>query len=137
MDIEKLIERLKEPDCDECTYEEKRECAGSAKCVLSGYAAEAFSTLQTENEKLLDENRRWSEATRTLSCAIENLRAELEQVKRCIKIIEKQRDAAIKELENYMVQDVLDGNEPCGICAKASDIPCEYCNPKWSGPKED
>lgn len=76
----------------------------------------AFSTLQAENEKL---------------------RVELEQVKRCIKIIEKQRDAAIKELENYMVQDVLDGNEPCGICAKASDIPCEYCNPKWSGPKED
>ena len=60
MDIEKLIERLKEPDCDECTYEEKRECAGSAKCVLSGYAAEALSTLQAENEKL---------------------RAELEQVK--------------------------------------------------------
>ena len=60
MDIEKLIERLKEPDCDECTYEEKRECAGSAKCVLSGYAVEALSTLQAENEKL---------------------RAELEQVK--------------------------------------------------------
>lgn len=52
MDIEKLIERLKEPDCDECTYEEKRECAGSAKCVLSGYAAEALSTLQAKNEKL-------------------------------------------------------------------------------------
>ena len=52
MDIEKLIERLKEPDCDECTYEEKRECAGSAKCVLSGYAAEALSTLQAENENL-------------------------------------------------------------------------------------
>lgn len=70
MDIEKLIERLKEPDCDECTYEEKRECAGSAKCVLSGYAAEALSALQAENEKL---------------------RAELEQVK-------AGRDAAIEYL---------------------------------------
>lgn len=79
-------------------------------------SATALSTLQAENERL---------------------RAELEQIKRCIEIVEKQRDAAIKELENYMVQDVLDGNEPCGICAKASGIPCEYCNPKWCGPKED
>jgi hypothetical protein len=79
-------------------------------------AATALSALQAENEKL---------------------RAELEQVKRCIEIVENQRDSAIKELENYMVQDVLDGNEPCAICAKASDTPCEYCNPKWRGQKED
>lgn len=78
--------------------------------------ATALSTLQAENEKL---------------------RAELEQVKRCIEIVENQRDSAIKELENYMVQDVLDGNEPCAICAKASDTPCEYCNPKWRGQKEE
>ena len=30
----------------------------------------ALSALHAENEKLLDENRRWSEATRTLSCAL-------------------------------------------------------------------
>ena len=68
---------------------------------------------------------------------LSTLQAELEQVKRCIEIVENQRDSAIKELENYMVQDVLDGNEPCAICAKASDTPCEYCNPKWRGQKED
>lgn len=79
-------------------------------------AEKALYALQAENEKL---------------------RAELEQVKRCIEIVENQRDSAIKELENYMVQDVLDGNEPCAICAKASDTPCEYCNPKWRGQKED
>lgn len=78
-------------------------------------AEKALYALQAENEKL---------------------RAELEQVKRCIEIVENQRDSAIKELENYMVQDVLDGNEPCAICAKASDTPCEYCNPKWRGQKE-
>ena len=65
------------------------------------------------------------------------LRAELEQMKRCIEIVEHQRDTAIKELEKYMVQDVLEGNEPCCICAKASNIPCEYCDPKWCGQKED
>ena len=79
-------------------------------------AATALSALQAENEQL---------------------RAELEQVTRCIEIVENQRDSAIKELENYMVQDVLDGNEPCAICAKASDTPCEYCNPKWRGQKEE
>lgn len=78
--------------------------------------ATTLSTLRAENEKLRD---------------------ELEQVKRCIEIVENQRDSAIKELENYMVQDVLDGNEPCAICAKASDTPCEYCNPKWRGQKEE
>lgn len=77
------------------------------------------------------------ELVRTLQAENEKLRAELEQVKRCIEIVENQRDSAIKELENYMVQDVLDGNEPCAICAKASDTPCEYCNPKWRGQKED
>ena len=73
----------------------------------------------------------------TLRAENEQLRAELEQVKRGIEIVENQRDSAIKELENYMVQDVLDGNEPCAICAKASDTPCEYCNPKWRGQKEE
>lgn len=65
------------------------------------------------------------------------MNAELEQLKRCIEIVEKQRDAAIKELERYMRQDVLEGNEPCVICAKASDTPCEGCDPKWYGQKED
>ena len=53
MDYDKLIERLNAPDCcDKCTYEEKRACAGSAKCVLSEYSAAALSALQAENEEL-------------------------------------------------------------------------------------
>jgi hypothetical protein len=111
MDIEKLIEQLRwwADHCDRTNY-------GCHTRAFLLDAATAISTLQAENEKL---------------------RAELEQVKRCIEIVENQRDSAIKELENYMVQDVLDGNEPCAICAKASDTPCEYCNPKWRGQKED
>lgn len=114
MDIEKLIERLrKHRIIYKTNYDEFSDGACTADCVD---AADIISTLQAENKKL---------------------RAELEQVKRCIEIVENQRDSAIKELENYMVQDVLDGNEPCAICAKASDTPCEYCNPKWRGQKED
>ena len=99
----------------------------------------ALSTLQAENEKLraeLDDLRiQWDMYGGDVG--ITAVYKELEQAKRCIEIVEKQRDAAIKELENYMVQDVLDGNEPCKICAKASDIPCEYCNPKWRGPQKE
>lgn len=107
-------------------------------------AVELVRTLQAENEKLRAELK--SKADLVFQQAKELDRrhlllqeqgAELEQVKRCIEIVENQRDSAIKELENYMVQDVLDGNEPCAICAKASDTPCEYCNPKWRGQKEE
>lgn len=100
--------------------------------------------LLAENESLRAEVEHWKNAHHqaALNFQQENrecnkVLAELEQVKRCIEIVENQRDSAIKELENYMVQDVLDGNEPCAICAKASDTPCEYCNPKWRGQKED
>ena len=62
--------------------------------------------------------------------AIETLRADLARVT-------AERDAAVEELENYMVQDVVEGNEPCGICAKASATPCECCDPKWRGIKEE
>ena len=103
-----LIERLREHDGVWCSVP-------TGKNLITD-ATTALSTLQVENEKL---------------------RAELEQVKRCIEIVEKQRDAAIEELENYMVQDVLGENEPCGICAKASDAPCEYCDPKWRGPEKE
>ena len=94
-------------------------------------AATALSTLQADVVRFNDILASYQ------NVLVPELRAELEQVKRCIEIVEKQRDAAIEELENYMVQDVLDGNEPCGICAKASDTPCECCDPKWRGPKED
>lgn len=48
-----------------------------------------------------------------------------------------ERDAAVEELEKYMVQDVVEGNEPCAICALASKLPCEVCTPKWRDQKEE
>jgi hypothetical protein len=133
MDIEKLIEQLN-------GYFEGKDLKRGV--ALDG--ATALSTLQAENEKLRAELK--SKADLVFQQAkeldrrhllLQEQEAELEQVKRCIEIVENQRDSAIKELENYMVQDVLDGNEPCAICAKASDTPCEYCNPKWRGQKEE
>ena len=63
------------------------------------------------------------------------LRAELEQVKRCIEIVEHQRDEAIYDMTALMA------GQCCDLCA------VEYCNDrgktemctafKWRGPKED
>ena len=117
MDIEKLIEQLN-------GYFEGKDLKRGV--ALDG--ATALSTLQAENEKLRAELK--SKADLVFQQAkeldrrhllLQEQEAELEQVKRCIEI----------------VQDVLDGNEPCAICAKASDTPCEYCNPKWRGQKEE
>lgn len=90
MDIEKLIEQYMQA-ADK--WEKRHPVTDTFDLRVQDAlrdAATALSTLQTENEKLLDENRRWSEATRTLSCAIENLRDKLEQVK-------AERDAAIQK----------------------------------------
>ena len=111
MDLEKLIERLKEPDCDECTYEEKRECVGSAKCVLSGYAAEALSTLQAENEQL---------------------RVELEQVKRALAMMWFAYMNSDKESpHSYETEALEEAERLLG--------PWEECMPKYlrRGQKED
>ena len=132
MDSEKLIETLRQHGVS-CVRAYGRYCS------ICDDAATSLSTLQAKNEKLraeLDDLRiQWDMYGGDVGIAA--VYKELEQAKRCIEIVEKQRDAAIKELENYMVQDVLDGNEPCKICAKASDIPCEYCNPKWRGPQKE
>ena len=106
MDIEKLIERLRQHEVA-CVRAYGRYCSICDEVIT------ALSTLQAENEKL---------------------KVMMEQVKQCIEIVETQRDAAIKELENYMVQDTLDGNKPYEICSKVSDKSCKYCNPKWRGP---
>lgn len=64
---------------------------------------------------------------------IKKLLDTLKQAKKCIEILEHQRDAAVKYIEERMVQDVIEGNEPCEVCAKASTTPCDGCDPKWCG----
>lgn len=64
---------------------------------------------------------------------IKKLLDTLKQAEKCIEILEHQRDAAVKYIEERMVQDVIEGNEPCEVCAKASTTPCDGCDPKWCG----
>ena len=130
MDYDKLIERL------------HKEAYGSDIEELLLEAATALSTLQAENEKLRDENRRWSEATKTLSCAIENLRAELEQVK-------QERDEAVQCIRGiaksgrvwmcpYCVhaKDTTGGIAECELDVGVCMMP--YSKFEWRGPhKED
>lgn len=70
----------------------------------------------------------------TLKAENEKLRAELEQVKRCLEIVEHQREAAIDDMTALMA------GQCCDLCA------VEYCNDrgktemctafKWRGTKE-
>ena len=133
MDIEKLIERLYKHHTD---WGEGRTQDFFEVCLDCKDAATALSTLQAENEKLLDENRRWSEATKTLSCAIENLRAELEQAK-------AERDAAVESIPHECKTCVYhtvffngctldhDCTNPDGGCSNNND------RWKWRGQKEE
>lgn len=139
MDIEKLIEQLNDWNekyisnlCGDRTIKCEEYCIKDDCLIVK--AATALSTLQAENKKLRAENIRWGQVASEQDKQLDKLQTALEQVKQCIEIVETQRDAAIKELENYMVQDALDGNKPCEICSKVSDTSCEYCNPKWRGP---
>ena len=141
MDIEKLIETLRQHGVS-CVRTYGRYCS------ICDEATTALSTLQTENKKLRAEVESLkkehcagcsvpvveAERLRDLNEA-PKLRAELEEVKRCIEIVEHQRDAAIYDMTALMA------GQCCDLCA------VEYCNNrgktemctafKWCGPKED
>lgn len=117
MDIEMKVQILRA-----CSSKKGNRCSscpafghGDRNCIRNAMkdAATALSTLQAENEKL---------------------RAELEQVKRCLEIVEHQREAAIDDMTALMA------GQCCDLCA------VEYCNDrgktemctafKWRGTKE-
>lgn len=91
---------------------------------------------QAENEKLRDENRRWIEATKTLSCAIENLRAELEQAK-------AERDAAVESIPHECKTCVyhtvfFNGCTPDHDCTNPDGGCSNNCDRwKWRGPQKE
>lgn len=109
MDYEKLIEWLKHDYHGYSTVENNPEETfhDMVECLT------ALSTLQAENEQL---------------------RAELEQVKRCIEIVENQRDQMKRERDAaidciYKIEDALDrGND--------NDWAREHIS-EWESQKED
>lgn len=115
MDIEKLIAKL-------------RSVSKHPESVL-GQAANALAEFQVENKKIRAENVRWKYVASEQKKQLDKLQAALEEAIYCIKTVEKQRDAVIEDLENYMIQDTSSGDAPCKMCAKPSGIPCRYC--RW------
>lgn len=111
MDIEKLIEDL------------RVACAGNQHNIM-GVASAALSTLQAENAQLRGEleyeqehANAYYEECGQWEAENEKLRAELEKVKRCIEIVENQRDQMKRERDAaidciYKIGDALDrGND--------------------------
>lgn len=147
MDIEKLIEQLN-------GYFEGKDLKRGV--ALDG--ATTLSTLRAENEKLRAELEqmaacvyykqgglcRYGEEDPANVCVFgpcphqrsaQEVLAELKQVKRCLEIVEHQREAAIDDMTALMA------GQCCDLCA------VEYCNDrgktemctafKWRGTKED
>ena len=112
MDCDKLIEQLNEWNeqhlsvvCGSKHFACDYLCENEDCIVVR--AATALSTLQAENEKL---------------------RAELEQVK-------AERDAAVKDLNEFLAMDELCPIQ-CEWC-KWKDTFCDGKTPEWRGIKED
>ena len=129
MDIEKLIERTNNHLQSLAAYSDP-ELAHTLED-----AATALSTLQAENEKLRKELE-WKDMVIELAQRKEReAKAELEQVKRCIEIVENQRDAAIYDMTALMA------GQCCDLCA------VEHCSDrrktvmctafKWRGPQKE
>lgn len=133
MEIEKLIEQLRDAGWTNPGVTDKQS--------LEWDAADALSTLQTENEKLraeLDDLRiQWDMYGGDVG--ITAVYEELEQVK-------QERDAAVGDMEALMWYS----GEGCQICANAVEVhkrpyvrlDCKLgsgidCKPKWRGQKED
>lgn len=121
MDIEKLIEQLKGIS-NGLVEDEFPKCANAVR-----QAATALSTLRAENERLKNKLSELAhlpfdkpgigERTKLMAENAE-LRAELEQVKRCIEIVENQRDqmkrerdAAVEDLHRLCPAWKWDGEE--------------------------
>ena len=110
MDVEKLIEQLRDKGCEDCPHRDTCRDDDTAECVIRLNAATALSTLQDENEEM---------------------RAELEQVK-------IERDAAVSDLEHIM--SLGGNMDTCQLCGNAQCHKrggTKLCLPKWRGQKED
>ena len=133
MDIEKLIETLRQRGV---AYVR----AYGRYCSICDEIISALSALQAENEKLRKKIKDarlegYVKGLGEMSEENETLLAELEQVKRCIEIVEHQRDAAIYDMTALMA------GQCCDLCA------VEYCNDrgktemctafKWRGPEKE
>ena len=111
MDIEKLIETLRQHGVS-CVR------AYGKYCSICDEAATALSTLQAENEKLRADVVRFNDMLASYqNVIVPELRVELEKVKRCIEIVENQRDQMKRERDAaidciYKIEDALDrGND--------------------------
>lgn len=136
MDIEKLIEQLRDKGCEDCPYRDTCRDDDTAECVIRLNAATDLSTLQAENEKLRAELEQVKEKNAGLALALLTecapnpdclgsdewrvIKAELEQAKR-------ERDAAIDCI--YQIEDDLNrGND--------NDWAREHIA-EWESQKED
>ena len=139
MDIERLIEQLRDKGCEDCPHRDTCRDDDTAECVIRLNAATALSTLQAENEKLRTELYSLRPGFQNQKALIKQLRAKLEQVKR-------ERDDLIEDFVDYVTGGVPNPAIFCkNRCDKCTDMrgwctgkECKGFYPSGaSGQKED
>ena len=93
-------------------------------------SADCIETLQVQLAEKEKERQRWQDDFNQLNEGVLKRIAELEA-----QLDESQREkqAAVEQIEQQMIFDAQKGCEPCEICSNADKTPCEECNPKWRG----
>lgn len=131
MDIEKLIEQLRDKGCEDCPHRDTCRDDDTAECVIRLNAATALSTLQAENDQLRAELYSLRPGFQNQKALIKQLRAELEKIKR-------ERDAAIKDIWVPKWISCKNGKN-CSYISAITGMPdCAGCdNWKWRGQEEE
>ena len=145
MDIEKLIEQLRDKGCEDCPHRDTCRDDDTAECVIRLNTATALSTLQAENEKLREkiEDARlegYAKGLSEMSKKNEKLRAELynlrpgfqnqkaliKQLRTELEQVKQERDAAVNCIKE--IEDALNFQRISAISLRISE---------WRGQKED
>ena len=110
MDIEKLIEQLRDKGCEDCPHRDTCRDDDTAECVIRLNAATVLSTLQAENEKLRNEVERQRRSADDRKHLYENAERAYMKVVAELERVTAERDAVIKELNGVssLVDDLAE-----------------------------
>ena len=128
MDIEKLIEQLRDKGCEDCPHRDTCRDDDTAECVIRLNVATALSTLKAENEKLRAELYSLRPGFQNQKALIKQLRTELEQKE---KYYEQMVDAlaATESAELEQVKRLYESEKEDFIDFVCSGVPnlSPYC----------
>ena len=127
MDIEKLIEQLRDKGCEDCPHRDTCRDDDTAECVIRLNAATALSTLQAENEKLRAELEYEKEHAGAYYEECGQWEAENAQLKAKLEAFRRERDSIEQDFRAFAKQWwEEDSGFPCCWCKFERQGGCEW-----------